>query len=255
MSENLRQERNGRVFRLTLTRADKRNALTGAMCEELLDCFAEAGDDPSIGVILLSAEGKGFCAGMDLAETLQPAVAEITAVHERLFSVGARLTKQIVAAIQGDTFGGGVGLAANAHIAIASDQAQFGLTEIRLAMWPYTIYRSLVNAMGSRRTLELSLTGRRFSASEAREYGLVHQVVPAGELVDRAMEQAQALAQLSGDGLRRGMAFAHESASLSNAATGALALARRAEAFDSEDFREGVRAFQEKRAPRWPSNG
>lgn len=256
MSTNyIRQEHDGRVLQITLQRTEKRNALTGAMCAELVSALTAAGDDPGIGAVLLTAEGPAFCAGMDLEETIQPAAAETTAIHEQLFTIATRMPKPIIAAVQGTAAGGGVGLVANAHIVLAADNATFGLTEIRLAMWPYVIYRALVTAMGPRRTLELSLTGRLFSAAQAQTYGLVHEILPDSGLLSRSRELARTIAQSSSEGLRRGLAFAHQSAELCHDEAGVLALARRAEVFTSEDFREGVRAFQEKRPPRWPSNG
>lgn len=253
MSENLTRQRSGRVERLTLSRTAKRNALNEALCRELVDAIRSADADDAIGAILLTAEGKAFCAGMDLDETLLSDVADRTAIHEELFTIGARLQKPLVAAVQGAAFGGGVGLAANAHIVLAADDATFGLTEIRLAMWPYAIYRVLVRSMGSSRTLELSLTGRLFPAAAAHEYGLVHELVPARELDQRATELALQLATASADGLRRGLRFAFESENLSEEEAGILALSRRAEAFASADYQEGVCAFREKRAPCWPS--
>lgn len=255
MSENLTSERNDRLQRLTLVRTAKRNALSGALCRELLSEIQAADADRTVGAILLTGEGKAFCAGMDLEETLQADAANVTAIHEQLFTIGTRLHKPLIAAVQGAAYGGGVGLVANAHIAIAADDIQFGLTEIRLAMWPYVVQRSLVRAMGNRRTLELSLTARLFSATEALSYGLVHSVLPRTEFTTAAEDLAQQIAESSADGLRRGLAFTSATESLPASEAGQLALAHRTNAFQSDDFREGVRAFQEKRPPRWPSNG
>lgn len=252
MSANLAEHREARVQRLVLQRLSKRNALDAALCAELITAIQRADADPSVGCILLAAEGPAFCAGMDLDETLSPDVARLEQPHRQLFTIGSALRKPLIAAVQGSTFGGGVGLVANAHIVIAAEGAKFGLTEMRLALWPYAIYPALVRAMGSRRTLELSLTARLFSASEAREYGLVHEIThDVGSLESRASSTAQALSESSPDALERGLRFARDSEGLSAGEAVSLALARRAEAFASPEFHEGVRAFQEKRPPRW----
>ena len=253
MSASLRIEREGRVLRLTLTRPEKRNALCIELCEAITQACESAERDSRVGAILLDAEGKVFCSGMDLEEALLPDAAQRTEIHERLFTLGATLNKPIVAAVQGPALAGGVGLVANAHVALAAQGVTFGITEIRIAMWPFVIYRAVAGAIGKRRMLELSLTGRVFTAPEALQWGLVHEIVPPFELEDRAMAVAQQIAESSAEALCRGMAFVRETRFLSYEAAGDLARKMRAEVFRSADFREGVRAFQEKRQPQWPS--
>src|SRR5205823_4845415 len=146
----LQGSREGRVLRLTLNRPEKRNALNGALCRELVSAIAEGDRDPGVGAILLSGAGKSFCAGMDLDEMLTPAEAELGEAHEQLFTIGRRVTTPIIAAVHGAALAGGTGLAANAHIVIASDDATFGLTEIRIGLWPFLIFRAVVESIGER---------------------------------------------------------------------------------------------------------
>src|SRR5258708_25020830 len=96
----------------------------------------------------------------------------------------------IVAAVHGTALAGGTGLAANAHIVIASEDATFGLTEMRIGLWPFVIFRAVVDAVGERRAVELGITGRIVDAREALALGLVHQVTPGDELVAQAAEIA-----------------------------------------------------------------
>src|SRR6266511_676505 len=111
----------GRVLRVALNRPDKRNALNIELCQELVTALESAELDRDVGAILLSGNGKSFCAGMDLNEVLQPgASGEINRVHEQLFTAGARMMKPIVAAIHGAALAGGTGLAANAHVVVAA---------------------------------------------------------------------------------------------------------------------------------------
>ncbi len=253
MSGNLDISREGRVLRLALNRPEKRNALSFALCQELVEAMESAERDAAAGAVLLSARGKAFCAGMDLDEVLGPDSAQQSAVHERLFTIGSRLAKPIVAAVSGPALGGGLGLAANAHIVVAAQGSTFGLTEIRIGVWPFVVYRAVALAVGERRALELSLTGRIFGTQEALQWGLAQHVTPAMELEERALEIAAGVAAWSPETIRRGMTFVHQARGRGWNEAGALALQLREEVFRSPDFAEGVRAFREKRPPRWPS--
>lgn len=248
-------ERQGRVLEVTLAWPEKRNALSQDMCEEIVQACEAAEEDDAIGAILWKAQGTMFCAGMNLDEALGPDAAGATEIHTRLFSLGARLTKPIVCAVNGPALGGGLGLVANAHIAVCSHGASFGLPEIRIGMWPYTIWAAVERVLGERRTLELALSSKVFNTPEAFQWGLVHEVVPPFELDDRVEAIAEALAQASTETIQRGMRFVRQRRALSAAAAADLALSMRAENFNSLDFEEGVKAMREKRAPRWPSQG
>lgn len=247
MSGLLEVAREERVLRLTLNRAEKRNALNSELCHAIVAAVEEAEDDRSVGSILLDARGDVFCAGMDLEE----ASAASTGIHEQLFTLGARMHKPVVAAVNGPALGGGAGLVANAHIVIASHGCTFGLTEIRIGMWPFVIWRAIVSAIGERRALNLALTGRIFGVNEALQWGLIHEVAPPFELDDRATATAMHLAQSSPQAIRLGMEFVRKSRGLDPRTAGDTALEYREIAFASDDFREGVAAFREKRKPSW----
>lgn len=253
MSGNLLVRREGRLLRLTLNRLEKRNALSTELCQTIVKAVEEAQEDRTVGAILLDAAGPAFCAGMDLDESVLPDAAGRTAIHESLFTLGFRSHKPLVAAVQGAALAGGTGLAANAHVVFATEDARFGLTEIRIGMWPFVISRAMVAAVGERRALELSLTGRVFGAREAMQYGLVHFVAAPVDLNERATEAATAIANASPEAVTRGMTYFAEGRELPPAARGELAARLRARLFQSPDYREGVRAFREKRTPRWPS--
>ena len=132
MSDVLELHREGRLLFITLNRPDKRNALNLQLSRELVHALETAEKDASVGAILLSGNGKCFCAGMDLSEITDTNTDEISSVQEQLFTIGARLGKPLVGAVHNAALAGGTGLAANCHIVIASEDARFGLTEIRL---------------------------------------------------------------------------------------------------------------------------
>jgi enoyl-CoA hydratase/carnithine racemase len=255
MNESLQISREGRVLHAALNRPDKRNALTVDLCRALAEAFDEAEADAGVGAVLLSGQGKSFCAGMDLNEALSPESGPdpLNEIHERIFTAGIRMTKPVVAAVQGAALAGGTGLAANCHIVVAAGDATFGLTEIRIGLWPFLIFRSVVAAVGERRATELALTGRIFGAREALDYGLAHYIVDSGGLMERARQIASAAAETSPTAVSSGLIFLREARGKSWEEVGALARRMRNEVFRGADFEEGIRAFQEKRPPRWPS--
>ncbi|MBZ5724490.1 MAG: enoyl-CoA hydratase/isomerase family protein [Acidobacteriia bacterium] len=251
MSDVLEAVQRGRVLRLFLNRPQKRNALNAELCRALAGALEDAGRDPQIGAILLTGNGIAFCAGMDLGEIAQGSVEEINRAHERLFTIGARLATPLVAAVQGAALGGGTGLVANCHVVIAAEDASFGLTEIRLGLWPFLVFRAVAAALGERRTLEMALTGRALEAREAKEIGLAHEIAPDADA--RALEVAESIAAFSPTAIRQGMGFVHQVRGQDWNAAGQIARRVRNEVFRSPDFQEGIRAFREKRQPRWPS--
>jgi enoyl-CoA hydratase/carnithine racemase len=252
---SLKISQQDRVLRVTLARPEKRNALNEELCRALVDAFTQANADPRIGCVLLDAEGPVFCAGMDLDDARQPDAAKRTLLHEKLFTLARWMRVPVVTAVQGPALAGGMGLVANAHVAIAAQGASFGLTEIRIGMWPFVVFRSIAAAMGERRALELSLTGRIFGVNEARDYGLIHEITPPVELDDRATALAETLAGYSRESIQRGLEFVRQAAEMGFEDAGRVAAMMRAENFLSPDLAEGIRAFQEKRRPQWPSHG
>jgi len=251
MNDVLQIRREGRLLRIALDRPEKRNALNLQLCRDLVQTLERADEDPAIGAILLSGNGKCFCAGMDLSELATVDTDEMSSVQEKLFTIGSRLGKPLVAAVQNAALAGGTGLAATCHIAIAREDAVFGLTEVRLGLWPFVVFRSVSAAVGERRTVELALTGRIFGAAEAKEIGLVHEVTP--HLERRAAEVASALAASSATAIQSGLDFVREVRGRDWETAGLMARHARDEVFASEDFQEGLQAFREKRAARWPS--
>jgi enoyl-CoA hydratase/carnithine racemase len=251
MSDLLDIQQTGRVVRIVLNRPEKRNALNAALCRDLVDAVSHANRDPHIGCILLAAAGECFCAGMDIGEIQEIRPESVGNVHEQLFTMSVRMSKPLVAEVNGPALGGGVGVVANCHIVLASETARFGLTEIRLGLWPFLVFRAVSSALGERRAVELAVTGRIFDVREAQGMGLVHEVVP--DLPERGMELAQQLAEASPSAIRAGLNFVQEARGKDWEMAGLIARRVRDEVFQTGDFQEGIRAFREKRKPIWPS--
>lgn len=242
-----------RVLYVTLNRPDKRNALTSRMCADIVKAVRSAQKRRDIGVVLIGAAGQVFCAGMDLDEASEMHEDELADVHEDLFTLGANSSKPIIACVNGAALGGGLGLVAQGHIVIAAQGAVFGLPEIRVGLWPFLVYRAIEAALGPRRTLELSLTGRVFHANDALEWGMVQHVCPPAEVTDRANALAREVAKASPAAIHAGMQYFHGSRGMALKDAGELARSLRSELMQSGDFKEGYEAFKHKREPQWPS--
>ncbi len=184
----LRIERDGRLYRIALSSPEIRNVIDAAGCLDLLREIRGAEADASVGAILLEGDGPIFCAGCE--------------PDEELMSIGRKVSKPIVAAVQGVVLAGGLALAANAHVVVAAQGTSFGLTDIREHRWSEAITDAVALAIGQRRALELSLSGRVFSTPDALAWGLVHHVAPAFELDDRATEVAGGIANANPEAIR-----------------------------------------------------
>lgn len=158
------------------------NALSDGMVRELTEALSEADRRDDVGAIILSGSGENFCAGGDLNDFLAAKDQPLEKGYQnispgmRLFALGFQLRTPLVASVHGAARGGGVGLVALAHVVVADPAATFALPEVSLGLFPFGIFPLLSRAMGPRRSLELALLSRTFTAEEARSYGLVHQV-------------------------------------------------------------------------------
>ncbi len=253
MSDNVHVEQLNRVLRIELNRPEKRNALTAAMCDGIVDAVESAQLDGSIGSILLLAAGPVFCSGMDLTERVSGDGAHLSRAHDRLFTMGARSLKPIVVGVNGAAFGGGLGLAVQGHVVLAETHSVFGLPEIKLGLWPFLIYRAMEEAIGPRRLLSLSLTGNNFDAQEALAWGVVHQLCHEDEAQDRAGVVARELSKSSPQAVEFGMRYVRDARGRDWEEQGRIASRLRQELMAGDDYKEGVEAFKEKRHPHWPS--
>lgn len=243
--------RDGQLW-LTISREDRRNALSAEVLQGLLDALRAPGD---ARVVMVGSVGEIFCSGADLVQ-MAPGSTGLQVHQSRGLLREVVLAMRacpvpVVATVQGLCLAGGVGLVLGSDIVLASEAAAFGLPEVEVGLWPFMVGALLGRHVSPKQAMELMLTGRRVPAAEALQMGLVSRVVPADRL--RLEEQALAatLAAKPPLAVRRGKA-AFQAAMESTLAPGLEAMqAQLSLLASSEDAAEGVAAFLDKRAPTW----
>ena len=243
MSDTLETKQEDRVLRIWLNRPANRNVLSFELCQQLIREFERADRDNSVGSILLAGRGDSFCAGMDLKELANGNVERISSLQEALFTIGARLAKPVIGAVQGVALASGTGLVANCHVVIAADNATFGLPGIRMGLWPFVLFPAISAAVGERRATALSITGEVFNAAVALQIGLIHQVVSIDELEPRAVEVAHTVANYNSIALRAGLGFVHGARGQTWKAAAGTARLLRDEFLEGGNFQETLAAY------------
>jgi methylglutaconyl-CoA hydratase len=207
MSDPLATAREGGILTLTLSRPDKRNALSSALVEALHDALDSADLDSEVRVVVLTGAGKDFCAGADLEELLASAEAPAEANEAAALRLGTLFTrlrslpKPVIAVVRGRALAGGAGLMAACDVVIASEGAQVGYPEVLRGFVPAMVMTTLRRQVGEKAALDLVLTGRMLGAEEARRVGLVSRVVPEGALEQEGRELARVLAGIPASAL------------------------------------------------------
>lgn len=247
------------VCTLTLNRAEKHNAMSGQMLQELTLAAKRLAEDDTVRVVVLTGAGKSFCAGGDLAwmraqmdADAETRAREARVLAEMLMALNT-LPKPLIGAVQGNAFGGGVGMASVCDVAIGADHLKMGLTETKLGLIPATIGPYVIACMGEAKARRVFMSARLFGAAEAVELGLLAKAVPAEQL---------------------GEAVEAEVAPYLNCAPGAVAAAKKlardlgprlddsvidhtikalVERWEGPEAGEGIAAFFEKRKPAWQS--
>jgi enoyl-CoA hydratase len=244
------------IATIALDRPDKRNALSDELLDELLAAFAAARADGSVRcVVLTSTHDTVFSSGGDLAAwTADTPLAhrhEATERLVRLFTLIGELGKPTICAANGHVLAGALGLALACDLVIAKDTAQFGTPEIAVGLFPFMIMALLYRNVGRKKATELLLLGERIDAHEALRIGLVNKVVPAEEFGAAVDDWAAKLASRSPLIMRMGKDAMYRQQDLALADALELLHHNLTLAFSTEDMHEGVRAFFEKREPRW----
>jgi enoyl-CoA hydratase/carnithine racemase len=252
--ENVLVGASGPRATITLNKPDQRNPLGGGMLRDLLSAFEWARNDPDIRVVVLTGAGdKAFCAGADLSsfEAEQTEVERHLGRHMfvELFVLMQELGKPIVGRINGHALAGGLGLAASCDILVAADSATFGTPEINVGVWAMMIQAVLIRNLPRKTLLEMLLLGDRFGADEALRIGLVNRVVPASELDAAVDEIAGKLERKSPIIMRLGRDSFYRIQDMEFRAALEYLQAQLSLVTLTEDTKEGVMAFFEKREP------
>jgi enoyl-CoA hydratase len=251
--QNIIVETKGRVGIIRLNRPQTLNALNGALKAELGQAIEAFDADANIGCMLLTGSDKAFAAGADIKE-----MADKTFIEAYLgnfagnWNAAARARKPVVAAVAGFALGGGCELAMQCDIIIAADNAKFGQPEIKLGVIPgIGGTQRLTRAVGKAKAMDMILTGRMMDAGEAESSGLVTRVVPAASLMEEAMKLADSIANMSLPSVLAGKESVNAAFETSLAEGSRFERRIFHSLFATEDQKEGMKAFIEKRKPAW----
>lgn len=246
------------IARITLNQPERRNALSDRMVAELLDAFDRVKADPQARVIVLTGAGdKAFCAGGDLStmgrfpdgDGAAPRIED--SAPYRLFTSFADLGKPIIARLAGHALAGGLGLACACDLVIAAEDVKLGTPEVNVGLWPMMIMAVINRNVAPKRAFKLYYTGEPISAREGAEIGLVTEVVPRERLDARVDELAGVIAAKSPIGLRLGRDAFYAIQDLPFRDQVKYLLEQLGAVIATEDAREGIAAFLEKRTPRF----
>jgi methylglutaconyl-CoA hydratase len=259
--ETIRVERTGQVARIVLNRPEIRNAFDDVMIRELRQALAELGNDASLRLVVLTGEGKAFCAGADLHWMRRM----LTFTYEENYADALELSRllreiydfprPVVGRINGPAIGGGTGLVAACDIAVAAEDAVFGFSEVKIGLVPACIAPYLLKRVGERYVREYFMTGERLTAAKALECGLVNHVVPAAGL-DAAIEQVVHSIIGSGpEALTASKRLVPAIGEMTLDEAGPFTAEVIARMRVGAEGQEGMSAFLERRKPRWSDGG
>ena len=251
-------ERRGHVLIVTMNRPQARNALSGPMMELMRQAWDTVDSDPEIRVCVLTGAGGAFCAGADLkamtsshpGDRFQGGDLDVSVIEPLL--KGRRLTKPLIAAVEGPAVAGGTEILQACDIRVAGASARFGVSEARWGLFPLggsavRLPRQIPYTVAA----DLLLTGRHITAAEALSIGLIGHVVPDGQALEAALEIAAAIAANGPVAVRAILRVIRETEGMAENEAFALEAKVGMAVFASEDAKEGPRAFAEKRQPRF----
>ncbi len=244
---------------LTLNRAEKHNAMSGEMIGELTAAAKQIAVDDAIRVVVLTGTGKSFCAGGDLgwmraqmAADSATRFVEARKLAEMLQALNT-LPKPLIGALQGNAFGGGVGMASVCDVAIGVDHLKMGLTETKLGIIPATIGPYVMARMGEAKARRVFMSSRLFGANEAVELGLLARVVPADQLAEAVEAEVLPYLNCAPGAVAAAKQLARDLGPIIDDAVIDLTIEALVERWQTEEAEEGIGAFFDRRKPRWQS--
>ncbi len=243
--------------RVTLNRPDRRNAFDLCMVEELCEVFTVLGQDHSVRAIVLTGRGPTFCAGADLRWMGTDRIVSTPEARqdaERLLAMFRAVDDcpcPVIGCVQGDVYGGGIGLVAVCDIAVAAASATFAFSEVRLGLIPAVIAPFVFVKVGDSFVRRFCLTGEPFSASTAQDNDLIHDVVEPAALDAHVASLAEQITHLAPQAVRDTKALFRRLHHLSQEECWKICIEGNVRARLSSEAREGIRAFRERRTPSW----
>src|SRR5882762_2585752 len=256
MYSTLILEFSGEIAKVTLDRPDKRNAISTQMIAELQTALDTIEKSHS-RVVIVTGAGKAFCAGMDLdmlAAITKQSPAENQDDARRIAKMLRRIwsfPRPMIAAVNGAAYAGGCGIATLCDFTLAVPEAKFGYTEVKIGFLPAIVSVFLTRQIGDKRSRDLLLTGRIIEPAEAKEIGLINEIVPAEKLMGRAKELADILVAASPASVTRAKRLLTSAAAAGVDADLERAILENARIRGTTDFKEGLASFLEKRKPIW----
>lgn len=258
MFETIRIDRDPRgVATLSLARPDKHNALSRAMMDELTQAAADLGADPAIRVVVLAADGPSFCAGGDLGWMREQMAADAgtrrSAARELAMMLKAlnELPKPLIGRVQGNAFGGGVGMISVCDTVVAAETARFGLTETRLGLIPATIGPYVLARMGEGKARRVFMSGRMFNADEAVALDLVTATVPPNDLDASVEDQVLPYLSCAPGAVAAAKRLARQMGPAITAAEIEASINMLVDIWEGTEAVEGINAFFDRRKPGW----
>jgi enoyl-CoA hydratase/carnithine racemase len=239
---------------LTLNHPEKRNALSETMLGSLLDQFQQIGKDTNIRVVILRAAGPAFSAGHDLRELVNGQEEQYTALFAlctEVMETIRRLPQPVIAQVHGIATAAGCQLAATCDLVVASEDANFATPGVKIGLFCSTPAVALARAVTSKKAMEMLLTGTPIDAREAERIGLVNRVVPKEKLEEETLKLAKQISAASPQTVALGKRTFYRQTPLDYPAAYDIAQKAMVENAQEDDAQEGIRAFLEKRAPRW----
>lgn len=245
------------VATLTLNRPDKHNAMSALMIDELHIAATDLGADPDVRVVVLTGTGRSFCAGGDLNWMRDQMAGDDAARADgarklaRMLGALNTLPKPLIGRVQGNAFGGGIGLAAVCDVVICSDSARFGLTETRLGLIPATIGPYVIARMGEAMARRVFMSSRLFDAAEAMTLGIIARAVPGADLDSAVQAEITPYLACAPGAVAQAKALTRRLGPVIDQATIDETINALVDRWNSDEAREGINAFFEKRAPNW----
>jgi enoyl-CoA hydratase/carnithine racemase len=253
----IKTEQKDRVFTIRLNRPEKRNAFTPTMVNEIAFALEFANSQPAIWCVIIESEGTVFCAGMDLITfqnpdlndgniSLPPSIKEVN-----LGDAFKNLTKPSIAKVQGNVLAGGFLLIAGCTFVVATPNVEFSLPEVKRGLFPMQVMATLMQIIPKRKVLEMAILGKKYSGEEALHLGLVTHLSAIEEVDETCTTLTAEILENSPFAIQKGIEALKEIAEIPSNEHFSFLAEKLKELKKSEDAKEGIAAFKEKRKPRW----